>query len=85
VQWTEVLELTPLILRKLYTALPPGPHDWCAIIDAEGKEYYLNKRTGVTVSTRPPDYVPVATEGGEGGEVGEGKKGGGGGGLSNEK
>jgi len=66
VEWTEVLELTPLILRKLYTALPPGPHDWCAIIDAEENEYYLNKRTGLTVSTRPPDYVPVRTETEEG-------------------
>lgn len=72
-EWTEVLELTPLILRKLYTALPPGPHDWCAIVDEEGNEYYLNKRTGLTVSTCPPDYVPVMTEteGGkaEGGEA----------------
>jgi hypothetical protein len=73
VEWTEVLELTPLILRKLYTGLPPGSHDWCAIIDAEGKECYLNKRTGVTVSTRPPDYVPAATT--TEGEAAEGERG----------
>lgn len=62
VEWTEVLELTPSILRKLYTVVPPGPHDWSLIVDEEGKEHYLNKRTAVTVSVRPPDFVPDVEE-----------------------
>jgi hypothetical protein len=62
VEWTEVLELTPSILRKLYTVVPPGPHDWSLIVDEEGKEHYLNKRTAVTVSVRPPVFVPDVEE-----------------------
>ena len=27
------------------------------IVDAEGRTFYLNKRTGVHVTARPPDFV----------------------------
>ena len=57
VEWVEVLELTPLILKKLYASIPPGPHDWCMIVGVEGRAFYLNKRTGLVVTSRPPDYV----------------------------
>lgn len=29
-----MLELAPLILRKLYAGIEPGPHDWCMIVDS---------------------------------------------------
>jgi hypothetical protein len=53
-----VLELTPLILQKLYSAIEPGPHDYCVIVDAEQRVHYLNKRTGTTSTEPPPGFTP---------------------------
>lgn len=59
-EWKEVLELTPLILQKLYSAIEPGPHDYCVIVDAQQQTYYLNKRTGTTTTEPPPGFVEAA-------------------------
>lgn len=60
--WKEVLELTPLILQKLYSTIEPGPHDVCMILDAQQRVHYLNKRTGVTTTEPPLGFVPAALE-----------------------
>jgi hypothetical protein len=51
-----VLELTPLILQKLYSAIEPGPHDFVRIVDAQGRVHYLNKRTGTTTVEPPAGF-----------------------------
>ncbi len=56
-EWKEILELTPLILQKLMSAIAPGPHDYCLILDAEQRPHYLNKRTGAITTEPPPGFV----------------------------
>lgn len=58
-----MLELTPLLLQKLYSAIEPGPHDVCVIVDAQQRLHYLNKRTGATTATPPPGFVPPSSPG----------------------
>lgn len=54
-----MLELTPLILQKLYSAIEPGPHDFVRIVDAQGRVHYLNKRTGATTADPPVGFEVV--------------------------
>lgn len=52
-----MLELTPLILQKLYSAIEPGPHDFVRIVDARQQVHYLNKRTGAATTEPPPGFM----------------------------
>lgn len=70
IMWEDRERELPLLLKRVYDATPPGPHDWCPVVTTSHTTIYYNKRTGREghkVAAAVVVVVVIVVRGGRGG------------------
>eukprot|EP00935_MAST-01C_sp_MAST-1C-sp1_P002547 g2547.t1 len=49
----EFVSSAPRLIQSLHADQPAGPRDWCEISDGRHEQFFYNKRTGETDTTKP--------------------------------